>query len=98
MKILLTKPCNVLSFYTSSQNSNLLYIEVDFLSNVVNLSHLNLKKKPEKQSQKENSEFVKTCDEHIPGVGKFFFGQSSVTYITALTLLTIVFIMIPGLG
>ena len=31
MKSLLTKPSNVLPFYTSSQNSNLLYSEVDFL-------------------------------------------------------------------
>ena len=31
MRILLTKPSNVLLFYTSSQNSNLLYSEVDFL-------------------------------------------------------------------
>ena len=31
IKSLLTKPSNVLSFYTSSQNSNLLYSEVDSL-------------------------------------------------------------------
>ena len=31
MKCLLTKPSNVLPSYTSSQNSNLLYSEVDFL-------------------------------------------------------------------
>ena len=31
MKSLLTKPSNVLPFYTSSQNSNLLYSEVDSL-------------------------------------------------------------------
>ena len=31
IKSLLKKPINVLSFYTSSQNSNLLYSEVDFL-------------------------------------------------------------------